>query len=144
MFEGSTLFSKSGRPIDVAYAGLFLAFEEVNCIAGANIPVNGGVIRKMGLSIRAWRTCAGHITLTGDDISDERDKISDFDGDTGVNLLAPGGCLGTKGFRELAAQLKCRGLKPYEKCAAMVDKHWSWIAACCKPENKVFSDLARN
>lgn len=28
-------------------------------------------------------------------------------------------------------------LKPYEKFAAMIDRHWDGIAAYCQPENKV-------
>ena len=28
-------------------------------------------------------------------------------------------------------------LKPYEKFAAMIERHWDGIAAYCKPENKV-------
>ena len=27
--------------------------------------------------------------------------------------------------------------KPYEKFAAMIDRHWDGIAAYCRPENKV-------
>lgn len=33
--------------------------------------------------------------------------------------------------------LKWQRIKPYEKFAAMIDKHWDGIAAYCKPENKV-------
>lgn len=28
-------------------------------------------------------------------------------------------------------------MKPYEKFAEMIDRHWDGIAAYCKPENKV-------
>jgi transposase len=28
-------------------------------------------------------------------------------------------------------------LKPYEKFAVMIDRHWDGIAAYCKPKNKV-------
>jgi transposase len=28
-------------------------------------------------------------------------------------------------------------LKPYEKFADMIDRHWDGIAAYCKPENKI-------
>lgn len=28
-------------------------------------------------------------------------------------------------------------LKPYEMCAEMIDRHGDWVAAYCKPENKV-------
>jgi len=33
--------------------------------------------------------------------------------------------------------LKWQRLKPFEKFAAMIDKHWDGIAAYCRPENKV-------
>ncbi len=33
--------------------------------------------------------------------------------------------------------LKWQRLKPYEKFAAMIDRHWDGIAAYCRPENKV-------
>jgi hypothetical protein len=33
--------------------------------------------------------------------------------------------------------LKWQRLKPYEKFAQMIDRHWDGIAAYCKPENKV-------
>ena len=33
--------------------------------------------------------------------------------------------------------LKWQRLKPYEKFAKMIDRHWGGIAAFCKPENKV-------
>ncbi len=35
------------------------------------------------------------------------------------------------------AQLKWQRLKPYEKFAAMIERHWDGIAAYCKAENKV-------
>ena len=35
------------------------------------------------------------------------------------------------------SSLKWRWLKPYEKFAALIDRHWDGIAAYCKPENKV-------
>jgi transposase len=38
------------------------------------------------------------------------------------------------GWRE---QLKWQRLKPYEKFAEMIERHWDGIAAYCKPENKV-------
>ena len=42
-----------------------------------------------------------------------------------------------KFFENWRASLKWQRLKPYEKFAAMIDKHWDGIAAYCKPENKV-------
>ena len=35
------------------------------------------------------------------------------------------------------AALKWQRLKPYEKFAAMIDRHWDGIAAYCRPDNKV-------
>ena len=40
-------------------------------------------------------------------------------------------------FGNWKSQLEGRDLKPYEKFAAMIEKHWAGIAAYCKPENKV-------
>jgi transposase len=40
-------------------------------------------------------------------------------------------------FENWRASLKWQRLKPYEKFAEMVDRHWDGIAAYCKPENKV-------
>ena len=40
-------------------------------------------------------------------------------------------------FDNWRAALKWQRLKPYEKFAGMIDRHWDGIAAWCKPENKV-------
>ena len=40
-------------------------------------------------------------------------------------------------FDNWRASLKWQRLAPYEKFAAMIDRHWDGIAAYCKPENKV-------
>jgi transposase len=40
-------------------------------------------------------------------------------------------------FENWRASLKWQRLKPYEKFAEMIDRHWDGIAAYCKPENKV-------
>ncbi len=40
-------------------------------------------------------------------------------------------------FDNWRAALKWQRLKPYEKFADMIDRHWGGIAAYCKPENKV-------
>src|SRR5260370_33758871 len=40
-------------------------------------------------------------------------------------------------FENWRASLKWQRLKPYEKFAAMIERHWDGIAAYCKPENKV-------
>ena len=42
-----------------------------------------------------------------------------------------------KFFESWRAQLKWQRLKPFEKFAAMIERHWHGIAAYCKPENKV-------
>ena len=40
-------------------------------------------------------------------------------------------------FENWKASLKWQRLKPYEKFAGMIERHWDGIAAYCKPENKV-------
>lgn len=40
-------------------------------------------------------------------------------------------------FENWRASLKWQRLKPYEKFAQMIDRHWDGIAAYCQPENKV-------
>jgi len=40
-------------------------------------------------------------------------------------------------FENWRESLKWQRLKPYEKFAVMIDRHWDGIAAYCKPENKV-------
>ena len=40
-------------------------------------------------------------------------------------------------FENWKASLKWQRLKPYEKFAKMIDRHWDGIAAYCHPENKV-------
>ena len=40
-------------------------------------------------------------------------------------------------FENWRASLKWKRLKPYEKFAEMIDRHWDGIAAYCKPQNKV-------
>ena len=40
-------------------------------------------------------------------------------------------------FENWRAALKWQRLKPYNKFADMIDRHWDGIAAYCKPENKV-------
>ncbi len=42
-----------------------------------------------------------------------------------------------KFFENWRASLKWQRLKPYEKFAEMIERHWDGIAAYCKPENKV-------
>ena len=40
-------------------------------------------------------------------------------------------------FENWRDSLKWQRLKPYEKFAKMIDRHWEGLAAYCKPENKV-------
>ena len=40
-------------------------------------------------------------------------------------------------FDNWRASLKWQRLRPYERFADMIDRHWDGIAAYCKPENKV-------
>lgn len=42
-----------------------------------------------------------------------------------------------KFFDNWKASLKWQRLKPYEKFAKMIERHWDGIAVFCKPENKV-------
>lgn len=42
-----------------------------------------------------------------------------------------------KFFENWRASLKWQRLKPYEKFAAMIERHWDGIAAYCRPNNKV-------
>lgn len=42
-----------------------------------------------------------------------------------------------KFFENWRASLKWQRLKPYEKFAKMIDKHWDGIASYCHPDNKV-------
>lgn len=42
-----------------------------------------------------------------------------------------------KFFENWRASLKWQRLKPYEKFAEMIERHWDGLAAYCQPENKV-------
>ena len=44
-------------------------------------------------------------------------------------------------FDNWRSSLKWQRLGPYEKFAAMIDRHWDGIAAYCRPENKVLLGL---
>ena len=39
------------------------------------------------------------------------------------------------------ASLRSQRLKPYERFADMIDRHWDGIAADCRPENRVSLDF---
>jgi transposase len=40
-------------------------------------------------------------------------------------------------FENRRASVKWQLLKPYEKFAAMIERHWNGITAYCRPENRV-------
>ena len=40
-------------------------------------------------------------------------------------------------FDQWTASLRWQRLKPFEKFAAMIERHWDGIAAYCRPENKI-------
>ena len=42
-----------------------------------------------------------------------------------------------KFFEQWKASLRWQRLKPFEKFAALIERHWDGIAAYCRPENKV-------
>jgi NAD(P)-dependent dehydrogenase (short-subunit alcohol dehydrogenase family) len=48
LFDSSTALSRHGFPIDIAYAGLFLASDESLFVTGINLPVDGGSTSKIG------------------------------------------------------------------------------------------------
>lgn len=41
-FTGMSVLARTGRPIDIAYAGLFLASDEASYVTGVNLSVDGG------------------------------------------------------------------------------------------------------
>lgn len=45
-------------------------------------------------------------------------------------------CRARRFFENWRAALKWQRLKPYEKFAAMIERHWEGIASYCRPENK--------
>ena len=49
-FDGWPLLARTGRPLDVAYLGLFLASDESTFMTGVNIPVDGGWTCKGGFT----------------------------------------------------------------------------------------------
>ncbi|RKF23098.1 SDR family oxidoreductase [Altericroceibacterium spongiae] len=50
MFDGMSMLSRFGFPIDVAYTGLFLASDESAFVTGANLTVDGGTTARTGAS----------------------------------------------------------------------------------------------
>ena len=51
LFEGLTLIGRAGEPVDVAYAGLFLASDESRFVTGINLPVDGGATCRVGVAM---------------------------------------------------------------------------------------------
>jgi len=49
-FDGWPLLARTGRPDDVAYAGLYLACDESTFVTGINIPIDGGWSCKGGFT----------------------------------------------------------------------------------------------
>jgi NAD(P)-dependent dehydrogenase (short-subunit alcohol dehydrogenase family) len=49
-FDGWPLLARTGRPVDIAYASLFLASDESAFLTGVNLPVDGGWTCKGGLT----------------------------------------------------------------------------------------------
>lgn len=49
-FDGWPLLARTGRPLDVAYFGLFLASDESTFVTGVNVPVDGGWTCKGGFT----------------------------------------------------------------------------------------------
>lgn len=52
VFDGAPLMARPGRPLDIAYAGLFLASDEAQFVTGINLVVDGGTSCKIGASFR--------------------------------------------------------------------------------------------
>lgn len=48
LFDSTPMLARHGLPVDVAYAGLFLASDESQFITGINMPVDGGGVAKVG------------------------------------------------------------------------------------------------
>ena len=57
-FNGWPALARSGRPVDVAFAGLFLASDESMFITGVNLPVDGGTSSKFGIIQRTQAASA--------------------------------------------------------------------------------------
>ena len=48
LFDSTTSLDRHGYPLDIAYAGLFLASDESTFITGVNLPIDGGATSKVG------------------------------------------------------------------------------------------------
>lgn len=49
LFDGISVLGRVGKPIDVAYAGLFLASDESAFVTGTNLVVDGGATSRVGI-----------------------------------------------------------------------------------------------
>jgi hypothetical protein len=59
----------------------------------------------------------------------------------GVSSLPISQTLMTRPAWVVRASLRSQRLKPYERFADMIDRHWDGIAADCRPENRVSLDF---
>ncbi|MBB5497611.1 SDR family NAD(P)-dependent oxidoreductase [Paraburkholderia sp. MM5384-R2] len=48
LFDSTPSLDRHGYPLDIAYAGLFLASDESTFITGVNLPIDGGATSKVG------------------------------------------------------------------------------------------------
>jgi meso-butanediol dehydrogenase/(S,S)-butanediol dehydrogenase/diacetyl reductase len=48
LFDSTPSLDRHGYPLDIAYAGLFLASDESTFITGINLPIDGGATSKVG------------------------------------------------------------------------------------------------
>lgn len=48
LFDSTPSLERHGYPLDIAYAGLFLASDESTFITGVNLPIDGGATSKVG------------------------------------------------------------------------------------------------
>jgi hypothetical protein len=64
-------------------------------------------------------------------------------GGTPVQQSRPGkkSTLSRKFFENWKAQLKWQRLEPFEKFAALIDRHWDGLVASCRPENNGWNAL---
>jgi len=56
VFTGMPLLRRDGQPIDVVYTGVFLASDEAAFLTGVNIPVDGGLTARSGVSFHSGQS----------------------------------------------------------------------------------------